>query len=366
MIVCPHCGQETDSSLPFCQLCGQRLAPDGVGATGLPSWLRPAAPPQAPAGAAGVRPQLVARLTGVAPTVLHQTPGREFALDGRELRVGRAPSCDINLDGDPLVSRFHALLRPGAEGAYLLSDLNSSNGTLVNEQEIHGETPLREGDEITIGECRLRVEARFFEIDTAQVAQPAVPGAASGDAPGAPAYPAEASAYPAEAPAYPAGSAPEPFPPLFDGATGPMPAAVTPAAAEAAAAEPAAPPPPTPEELREQATQLSAQLARQAREAIQEAERYRHALEDARQRVASAQSQQPAADSVTYGGDLAGLRELVSQVVASPQHLELVTRLANAAPQLAEALDTLHATTPYAALLGALADLRQKLDEALA
>jgi hypothetical protein len=52
--------------------------------------------------------------------------------------------------------------------------------------------------------------------------------------------------------------------------------------------------------------------------------------------------------------------------VESPQHLELVTRLASIAPQLADALDTLNATEPYAALLGALADLRKKLDDTLA
>src|SRR5215469_10572111 len=131
-IRCPHCGQETDGSLPFCQLCGQRLvAADGQGAD-LPSWLRPASPSQPTSSAAsGVKPQLTLRLMVVAPTVLHQTQGREFALDGHELRVGRAPSCEINLDGDPLVSRFHAVMRPGENG-YIISDLNSSNGTLVN------------------------------------------------------------------------------------------------------------------------------------------------------------------------------------------------------------------------------------------
>jgi pSer/pThr/pTyr-binding forkhead associated (FHA) protein len=304
------------------------------------------------------------RLTAVAPTVTHQSQGREFPLDGRELRVGRAPSCEINLDGDPLVSRFHAQLRP-VEGGYIISDLSSSNGTLVNDQEIHADTMLREGDEVTIGECKLRVEAAYFEINTAHVSQ---------------SQESSPIAQPAEVPAYAMaqmsqldGAAPtmdaEPDAfPSFDGATGPMPAAAipTPEIPAEPAAPPPPPPPPTPEELREQATNLSVQLAAQAREAIQEAERLRNALEDARQRVATAQSLQPAADSVTYRGDLAGLRDLVSQVVASPQHLELVTRLANVAPQLAEALDTLNATEPYAALLGSLGDLRKKLDDALA
>ncbi len=357
--VCPHCGQETDSSLPFCQLCGQRLVGDSQ-SVGLPSWLRPATPSQAPA-TPGVKPQLVARLFVVAPTVIHQTQGREFPLDGHEVRIGRAPSCDINLDGDPLVSRFHALFRP-VDGGYLVSDLGSSNGTLINDQEIHVETPLREGDVVTIGECKLRIETGFFEINTGQVTQQPTSAAPEAPSMGMPMYQSGE-------PAFGAGATPDPFPPLFEGATGPMPVAIIPpAVAEPAepAAPPPPPPPPTPEELREQATNLSIQLAQQARDAIQEAERLRNALEDARQRVAAAQNLQPAADSVTYRGDLAGLRDLVGRVVESPQHLELVTRLASVTPQLAEALDTLNATEPYAALLGALGDLRKKLDDALA
>lgn len=346
--VCPHCGQETDGALPFCQLCGQRLATDGQ-EMGLPSWLRPAAPSQSPSAQTGVKPQFIARLVVITPTVTHQTLGREFALDGREVRIGRASSCDINLDGDPLVSRFHALMRP-MDGGYGVNDLNSSNGTLVNDQEIHAETLLREGDEVTIGECKLRIEAGHFEINTSQVPQQI-------DA--APTAPTLEGAFPMGE----ADSAPEPFPSLFEGATGPMPS--TPVVDEPAGPPPP-PPPPTPEELREHAQSLSAQLAQQARAAIQEAERYRNALEDARQRVATAQGLQPASDTVTYRGDLAGLSDLVNQVVESPQHLELVTKLAVAAPQLAEALNTLHATEPYAALLGALGDLRKKLDDVLA
>jgi predicted component of type VI protein secretion system len=291
---------------------------------------------------------LTLRLTVVAPTVLHQTQGREFALDGHELRVGRAPSCDINLDGDPLVSRFHAVLRQGENG-YIISDLNSSNGTQVNDQEIHGDTPVREGDEITIGECKLRVETGFFEINTAQVAQQASPSA-------------PALNY-SDGQAASDGGSPDPFPALYESATGPMPVTALPAEP---AAPPPPPPPPTPEEYRDQMATLGQKLSQQSREAITEVERLHSALEDARQHVATAQSLQPTQDNVTYRGDLAGLRDLVSQVVASPQHLELVTRLASVAPQLAEALDTLNATAPYAALIGSLADLRKKLDDTLA
>lgn len=346
MAVCPHCGQETDGTLPFCQFCGQRLAVESSPAGGLPSWLTRAsssatATAEAAPPSAAVTSQLVVRIVALTPTVAGQSVGREFALDGHEMRVGRAPSCEINLDGDPLVSRFHAVLRPH-EGGYAVTDLGSSNGTLVNDAEIHAETPLREGDEITIGECRMSVASAFFEIDTAHVphSQPLV-------APMAPSF------------------APTDDP--FAISSAPTGAVETPAIFMQAE-EPAAPPPPKepePEELRDQIGAISAHLAQQARDAIVVAEHYRNALEDARQRVTGALSLQPPADTVTYKGDLNSLSDLVRQVVENPQHLELVTRLASRATELNTALDTLNATAPYANLLGALTDLRQKVEEAL-
>ncbi len=371
MAVCPHCGQETDETLPFCQYCGQRLAGESVSSdTGLPSWLTRAAaaseaaqpaplasaPPSASASASAIKAPLVARLPVVTPTVTGQPVGREFPLDGREIRIGRAPSCEINLDGDPLVSRFHAVLR-AHDDAYTITDLGSSNGTLVNDVEIHGdETPLHEGDEVTIGECRMRIASSYFEIDTARVPQSQ---AAVLEPVGVGAAPADPFAFAASpsAPAHDPFSAPRaPGSPFEDFGAGEM----------AAVAPPAPPKAPEPEELRDQMAAIGAQITQQAREAIQVAERYRNALEDSRQRVVGALSQQPPADSVTYQGDLNGLRELVRQVVENPQHLEYVTRLASRASELSAALDTLNATEPYANLLAALADLRKRLDDSLA
>ena len=74
---------------------------------------------------------------------------REFLLDGRDIAIGRAPSCDIVLAGDQLASRRHALLRLRGE-SYTVVDLGSSNGTYVNDEEIHAETPLNDGDRVTV------------------------------------------------------------------------------------------------------------------------------------------------------------------------------------------------------------------------
>jgi hypothetical protein len=84
---------------------------------------------------------------------------REIVLDGRDVAIGRSPACDVVLEGDQLVSRRHALLRAAGD-QYTIVDLGSSNGTYVNETEIHQNTPLNDGDLITIGEHELVYSTR--------------------------------------------------------------------------------------------------------------------------------------------------------------------------------------------------------------
>jgi pSer/pThr/pTyr-binding forkhead associated (FHA) protein len=76
---------------------------------------------------------------------------REFILDGRNVTIGRAPACTISLPDDQLASRLHAMLHFTGEH-YTISDLGSSNGTLVNGALIQGAMPLADGDCISVGE----------------------------------------------------------------------------------------------------------------------------------------------------------------------------------------------------------------------
>lgn len=64
--------------------------------------------------------------------------------------IGRSSSCQLSLD-DALVSRRHAVLTVGKEGAYV-EDLGSRNGVIVNGQRIVGQRYLQDGDTITIGQ----------------------------------------------------------------------------------------------------------------------------------------------------------------------------------------------------------------------
>ena len=69
--------------------------------------------------------------------------------------IGRGAEADLRL-ADPGVSRRHAEIRVGA-GEAVVSDLGSTNGTLVNGRSVT-EAVLRTGDEITIGETTLRYD----------------------------------------------------------------------------------------------------------------------------------------------------------------------------------------------------------------
>ena len=93
---------------------------------------------------------------------------RSGALKGRRLHVrasqatiGRADSCDIVLP-ESSVSTMHAKLQR-REGVWVISDLGSTNGTLVDGERVHDEVPLSPGASIKLGE----VMALFEPVDSA-------------------------------------------------------------------------------------------------------------------------------------------------------------------------------------------------------
>lgn len=75
--------------------------------------------------------------------------GRRFPLVPQGQEIGRGQDCDIQLDRDA-VSRHHARIDRGDEG-WRVTDLDSTNGSYVNEARIHRPCPLRDGDRLKIG-----------------------------------------------------------------------------------------------------------------------------------------------------------------------------------------------------------------------
>ena len=100
-----------------------------------------------PSGALG-------RLVVVASASL-PAAGSVFPLDA-VTTLGRDLGCGVVLE-DPFASSRHAILTFRGRGWYV-EDLSSTNGTLVNGVTVAGGISLGFGDEIQIGEIRMRLE----------------------------------------------------------------------------------------------------------------------------------------------------------------------------------------------------------------
>ncbi len=69
--------------------------------------------------------------------------------------IGRSRSCDIRIN-DPIASGKHCHFRL-VEGKVILTDLESTNGTFVNGQEIEKKTLLLQ-DVVTIGSTKITID----------------------------------------------------------------------------------------------------------------------------------------------------------------------------------------------------------------
>ena len=75
-------------------------------------------------------------------------PGTRFPLDGDQAVIGRSTECDVPLDVAAVSRRHAAILQD--RGQYFVEDLQSRNGTFLNDQRVVDRTPLRDGDELLI------------------------------------------------------------------------------------------------------------------------------------------------------------------------------------------------------------------------
>src|SRR4051794_8016548 len=78
---------------------------------------------------------------------------KTYPLDKAELVVGREPTCDIPIDNLG-ISRQHCAFKTRGD-AFVVADMNSSNGTFVNGKKIT-EHFLNNDDEVVIGKYTLK------------------------------------------------------------------------------------------------------------------------------------------------------------------------------------------------------------------
>jgi FHA domain len=95
------------------------------------------------------------RLVIVASPSGEPAAGAAFALDAIT-SLGRDVNNSIVLD-DEFVSTTHAALTYRGR-AWYVEDLGSTNGTFVNGSQVDGLAPIAFGDEIQVGQVRLRLE----------------------------------------------------------------------------------------------------------------------------------------------------------------------------------------------------------------
>jgi len=117
---------------------------------------RPAAP-QRSAAATQPPPQAVRPPTrGVLIVVSGALAGQRVDVGAQPVTIGKGPAT-IQISDDPAVSTRHAEVALRG-GAFVVTDLGSTNGTFVGGAPLAGEHVLRTGDELRIGETELRYE----------------------------------------------------------------------------------------------------------------------------------------------------------------------------------------------------------------
>lgn len=91
------------------------------------------------------------------------TPGKVYPIMKKEIIIGRDPNSDV-LINDAEISRHHATVKFQPEG-FVIEDLGSTNGTIVNGQRLVGPHVLHPGEIINLGEHVSLVFDRQVTLD---------------------------------------------------------------------------------------------------------------------------------------------------------------------------------------------------------
>ncbi len=94
---------------------------------------------------------------------IHYSGGRivPVRVSRPEVVIGRDASCDLVLE-DAITSRQHARFSRDDKGGYWIHDLQSKNGTTLNNRQVK-RSRVRHGDRIGIGDCFLTFDAGAAE-----------------------------------------------------------------------------------------------------------------------------------------------------------------------------------------------------------
>ena len=108
-------------------------------------------------GRFGIVSQLRQAPGGAYLGALVMPSGERIEIGQKTISIGRLAECEITL-ADQNVSRRHAEVRATPNG-YVIADLGSTNGTLVNGERLQSDRRLADGDIVSVGATHIRFEA---------------------------------------------------------------------------------------------------------------------------------------------------------------------------------------------------------------
>lgn len=144
---CPACGSDNTKGTVYCDACGVKLSSEDT-----------------PSPSATTTDAVATQPAANASLMLTEA-GNEYSISKDVVLVGREsvpdnvfPDIDLTPDDpDGYVSRRHAQIQRQDED-HAIIDLDSKNGTFVNDKRLSGGTPLplASGDEIRLGKLRIK------------------------------------------------------------------------------------------------------------------------------------------------------------------------------------------------------------------
>jgi len=84
--------------------------------------------------------------------------GNSLGLSGETVTIGRSPDSTLVISDD-YTSTNHARISV-SQGAWVLTDLGSTNGTLCDGSPVIGTVPLHLGETVTVGQTSFELRAR--------------------------------------------------------------------------------------------------------------------------------------------------------------------------------------------------------------
>jgi pSer/pThr/pTyr-binding forkhead associated (FHA) protein len=122
----------------------------------IPAWQNSPADSKGTVSLRALPPEELAHGAGYAALLTFESgpfAGRIVALPSQMVSIGRAPDNDVVV-GDPATSGHHGRIEV-RNGSFWISDLGSTNGTLVNGEPVI-EKQLSDGDLVSVGQSTIR------------------------------------------------------------------------------------------------------------------------------------------------------------------------------------------------------------------